>query len=79
MAILFLKIKKKSFVWDLNGKKYLDLICAVGQNVLGYSNPLIDKKKFKRQLKKEIWTTLNCPEEVELSKQIIELHPWVQM
>ena len=69
---------KKSFVWDLNGKKYLDLICAVGQNVLGYSNPLIDKK-IQESIKKGNMTTLNCPEEVELSRKIIELHPWAQM
>ena len=29
---------KKINVWDLNGVKYLDMFCAVGTSILGYSN-----------------------------------------
>ena len=29
---------KDIYVWDLNNKKYTDMICAVGQSILGYSN-----------------------------------------
>ena len=31
-------------VWDLNNNKYTDMICAVGQNILGYSNKRLNSK-----------------------------------
>ncbi len=30
-------------LWDEKKQKYIDMIFAVGQNTLGYSNPKIDK------------------------------------
>ena len=67
---------KKNFIWSA-GKKYTDFMCYVGQNVLGYSNLLIDKKVINCINNCNI-TTLNCPEEVELSEQLCSLHPWAQ-
>ena len=37
---------KKIFVWDLDNKKYIDMICFVGQNILGYANAAVDKFVF---------------------------------
>jgi len=66
-------------VWDLNNKKYFDLsLMGVGTNVLGYTNPKIEKAVMQ-VLKKGNMTTLNCPEEVELAKQLVEIHPWANM
>ena len=65
-------------VWDLEGKKYTDMIFAVGQNTLGYSNPNVDKK-VKNVISKGTMTTLNCPEEYLLAKKLIKLHPWAGM
>jgi len=67
---------KKNFIWS-SGKKYTDFMCYVGQNVLGYSNLLIDKEVINC-IKNCNITTLNCPEEVELSEQLCTLHPWAQ-
>ena len=50
-------------VWDLNGRKYIDMVCAVGQSILGYANSKVDKE-VNRFIKKGNMTTLNCPEEV---------------
>ena len=33
---------KGIYVTDLNNKKYIDMICAVGTNILGYANDKID-------------------------------------
>ena len=36
-------------IWDLKGDKYLDMFCAVGTSVLGYSNKNVSnsvKKKY---------------------------------
>ncbi len=65
-------------VWDLNNKKYTDMICAVGQNILGYSNKKLNSKVIKL-VKMGNMTTLNCPEEVHLSRALLSLHPWAQM
>ena len=69
---------KKIDIWDLKGKKYLDMFCAVGTSVLGYGNDNVNKSVLKN-VKKGNMTTLNCPEEVYLSKEIIKHHPWASM
>jgi glutamate-1-semialdehyde 2,1-aminomutase len=69
---------KGTFVWDLENKKYLDMICTPGTNLLGYSNKDVDKEVIK-YLKKGNMSTFNCPEEVALAKKITEIHPWSKM
>jgi len=73
----FIKAKKIN-VWDLKGSKYLDMFCAVGTSVLGYSNEQVNKSVTKN-IHKGNMTTLNCPEEVYLSNEIIKHHPWASM
>jgi len=68
----------KIFVWDVKGTKYLDMFCAVGTSILGYNNQKINKSLVKN-IKKSNMTTLNCPEEVMLAKEIIKHHPWASM
>ena len=65
-------------VWDFKGEKYLDMFCAVGTSVLGYSNNKV-KKSVSNIIKKGNMTTLNCPEEVYLAEKIIKHHPWASM
>ena len=69
---------KKINVWGLKNEKYLDMFCAVGTSILGYSNVRVNKL-VTENIKKGNLTTLNCPEEVILSKQIIDHHPWASM
>jgi glutamate-1-semialdehyde 2,1-aminomutase len=69
---------KKINVWDLKGDKYLDMFCAVGTSVLGYGNAKVNKSVLKN-IDKGNMTTLNCPEEVFLAKQMIKQHPWASM
>ena len=66
-------------VWDLNNKKYYDLsLMGVGTNILGYANNKVDKE-VKKVIKKGNLTTLNCPEDVQLAKKLVSLHPWANM
>ena len=69
---------KDVFIWDMNKKKYTDMICAVGQNTLGYANAEIDHEVLKC-VNYGNMTTLNCPEEVLLTQELIKLHPWAGM
>ncbi len=67
---------KGSKVWDLDGKKFLDMsLMGVGTNILGYNNSQVDKKVIET-VNKGNMSTLNCPEEVELAEKLIEIHPW---
>ena len=51
------------------------MFCAVGTNVLGYSNNAVNKSKVNK-INKSNMTTLNCPEEVYLAKNI-KHHPGI--
>ena len=67
---------KGSKIWDLDGKKYLDMsLMGVGTNILGYGNSQVDKKVIETVTKGNM-STLNCPEEVELAERLIQIHPW---
>ena len=69
---------KDTYLWDLTGNKYLDVFCAVGTSVLGYSDSSVNKSVLNNIAKGNM-TSLNCPEEVYLSKKIIQHHPWASM
>ena len=47
---------------------------GVGTNSLGYSNDEVDKK-VAEVIKKGNLSTLNCPEEVELAEELINMNP----
>ena len=38
----YFKKSKDIYVWDKSNKKYVDMIFAVGTNVLGYANKKVD-------------------------------------
>lgn len=69
---------KGCHVWDLNKNKLTDFsFMGIGTNILGYANSDVDNEVIKC-IRKSVSSTLNCPEEVELSKMLIEMHPWAQ-
>ena len=66
-------------IWDLEGKKYIDLhLMGVGTNTLGYCHKNVDSKVIK-SISKGNMSSLNSVEEIELSEKLLELHPWAQM
>ena len=67
---------KGSKIWDLDGRKFLDMsYMGIGTNILGYGNKDVDNK-VRETINKGNMSTLNCPEEVELAEKLVELHPW---
>ena len=69
---------KGAYIWDLNNKKYLDMLFFVGTCTLGYNHNQINQHVIKI-VNKGVMSSLNCPEEVELAEKLIELHPWAEM
>jgi len=66
-------------VWDLDGNEFLDFsFMGIGSCILGYADPDVNAAVINA-VQNGSMTTLNCPEEVELAKLLIELHPWAQM
>jgi len=70
---------KGAFVWDLNGNQYLDMTTSGnGSCILGYADPDVEQAVVSA-IKRGSMSTLNCPEEVELSELLCELHEWADM
>lgn len=66
-------------VWDLDGKHYYDFAqMGVGSCILGYADKDINNK-VKECIDNGSMATLNCWEEVELTKKLITMHPWSKM
>ena len=66
---------KGCYLWSVDGKKYIDMMFAVGTNTLGYCKKEVDNEVIKA-IKKGNMTSLNNNDEVELAKILIKLHPW---
>ena len=66
---------KGTCLWDLSNKKFLDMMCYVGQSTLGYNNSLIDNA-VKKAIKQGNMTSLNSYEEIQLAEELIKIHPW---
>ena len=70
---------KGAEVWDLDGKKYLDMsISGVGCCILGAADPDVDEAVIEA-IKCGNMSTLNVPEEIELAELLCTLHPWAEM
>jgi glutamate-1-semialdehyde aminotransferase len=74
VAPKYLQKGKGSYVWDVDGNKYIDLNMGVGPLILGYAFPEIDEA-IQKQLKDGITFSLMHPLEVEVSELIHEVVP----
>ena len=66
------------YITDLDGQEYIDMLFAVGTNLLGYTNPEVDNAVVESIQKGNI-SSLNCPEEVLLAEELCKMHPWADM
>ena len=70
---------KGAEVWDLDGKKYVDMAYnGIGSCVLGAADPDVDAA-VQTVIENGSMSSLNAPEEVELAELMIALHPWAEM
>lgn len=69
---------KSSYVWDLDGNKYLDFNMSLGSIILGYSNNEVNKSA-KKQLKKGITFSLMHNLEIDVAKKLINMIPSAEM
>ena len=62
---------KGTYFWDMDGNRYLDLMCAYGPNVLGYSDPDVDKAAIE-QLSIANCTTAPSYKMVECAEKLVD-------
>lgn len=66
-------------LWDLDGNKYTDMsFMGIGACTIGYADKDVDAAVLKT-VKTGNMSTLNPPEDVELAKTLLGLHPWANM
>ena len=66
-------------IWDLDGNKYIDMAyMGIGACILGYADEDVNIA-VKRAIDEGSMSTLNSPEEVELTELLLNLHPWAEM
>ena len=66
-------------VWDLDNNHFFDFAgMGVTSCVLGYSDNEVNKA-INKSIQNGSMCTLNAPEEVELSRKLIQMHPWSDM
>ena len=60
-----------TYFWDMDGNRYLDLMCAYGPNVLGYGDPDVDRAAME-QLKVGNCTTAPSFKMVECAEMLVD-------
>lgn len=66
-------------VTDLDGNTYVDMsLMGVGACALGYADADVNRA-VKKAIDQGSMSTLNCPEDVALAKELVSLHPWADM
>lgn len=60
-----------TYFWDMDGNRYLDLMCAYGPNVLGYGDPDVDRAAME-QLMTGNCTTAPSYKMVECSELLVD-------
>ena len=67
-----------SYLWDVDGNKYVDLVASLAAVTLGYGDTEINKA-VKRQLKKGVSLSLSSKLETVVAEKIINLVPSAEM
>lgn len=67
-----------SYLWDVDGNKYVDLVASLAAVTLGYGDPEINMA-VKRQLKKGVSLSLSSKLETVVAEKIIDLVPSAEM
>ena len=68
----FFERAKGAYLWDVDGRRYLDFMCAFGPNLLGYGHETIDGA-YIRQLGSGDTMTGPSPGMVQFAEALVEL------
>ena len=68
----FFSKAKGSCFWDVDGNKFIDLMCAYGPMILGYNNPVVDKAA-QQQYDLGNTVSLASPVMIELAETLVDM------
>ncbi len=60
-----------AYVWDLDGNRFIDYMCAYGPNVLGYNDPDVDKAAAEQRAVGDC-TTLPSTKMIEFAELLVD-------
>ncbi len=60
-----------AYVWDLDGNKFIDYMCAYGPNVLGYNDPDVDRAAAEQRAIGDC-TTLPSTKMIEFAELLVD-------
>jgi glutamate-1-semialdehyde aminotransferase len=78
VAPIFLARGKGSYVWDVDGNRYIDLVQGLLPNILGYADEGVNKA-VSEQIAEGHSFSMPHPLEVELAEKLVELIPCAEM
>lgn len=67
---------EESYLFDTENRKYIDYICALGTNLIGYANPFITEVVYRQLVKGAIYS-LSSTIEVEAAEKLKEIFPFI--
>ena len=68
---LFAERAQGTYIWDVDGNRFIDYACAYGPNVLGYQDPDVEAAAYE-QLKKGNCTTVVSPVMIECAEELVK-------
>ena len=74
----FIEKGEGCYLYDVDGNKFIDFVCALGPITIGYNIEEINNA-IKKQLEKGIAFSLQAEVEVELAEKIIDIIPCAEM
>ncbi|MCX8130817.1 MAG: aminotransferase class III-fold pyridoxal phosphate-dependent enzyme [Clostridia bacterium] len=74
----FIEKGEGCYVWDIDGNKYIDFICALGPVIIGYNDARVNKAIIA-QLEKGISFSMSSRVELELAEKLTEIIPCAEM
>lgn len=60
-----------TYLWDVDGNRYIDYMCAYGPNILGYNDPDVDEAARKQREKGDC-TTLPSTKMIDFAELLVE-------
>ena len=78
MAPRFITRADGPFIWDEDGRKYIDYVCSWGPMILGHNHPVI-REAVEKAVKDGLSFGAPTRREVEIAQLMVELVPNIEM
>lgn len=78
MAPRFITKADGPFIWDEDGKRYIDYVCSWGPMILGHNHPVI-REAVEKAVKDGLSFGAPTRREVEIAQLMVELVPNIEM